>query len=54
MSKCTFGKEYVEYLTHIIFKWWLRVDPNNIKEIKERIKPANISRLRWLLALNLY
>ena len=33
MSKCTFGKEEVSYLDHIISKEGVKVDPEKIKSI---------------------
>ena len=51
MSKCTFGKEEVDYLGHIISKEWVKVDPSKIKAITEWPKPDNISRLRGFLGL---
>jgi hypothetical protein len=33
LSKCSFGKEEVEYLGHIIYQEEVKVDPNKIKEI---------------------
>jgi len=53
-SKCTFGKEEVEYLRHIISKEGVKVDPNKIKAIKEWPKPINISKLRGFLELTRY
>ena len=50
-SKCTFGKEEVEYLRHIISKEGVKVDPNKIKAIKECPNPDNISKLRGFLGL---
>jgi hypothetical protein len=51
MSKCTFGKEEVEYLGHIISKKGVKVDPKKIMEITEWPKPKNISKLRGFLGL---
>ena len=53
-SKCTFGKEEVEYLGHIISHEGVKVDPNKIKPIKEWTKPVNISKLRGFLGLTGY
>ena len=54
MSKCTFGKEEVEYLGHIISKEGVKVDPNKIKAIIEWPKPDNISKFRFFLGLTGY
>ena len=51
MSKCTFGKEELEYLGHIISKEEVKVDPNKIKAIKEWLRPTNITKLRNFLGL---
>jgi hypothetical protein len=51
MSKCTFGKEEVEYLGHIISKKGVKVDPKKIRAITEWPKPKNISKLRGFLGL---
>ena len=48
MSKCTFGKEEVDYLGHIISKGF-KVDPIKIKAITEWPQPDNILKLRWVL-----
>jgi hypothetical protein len=49
ISKCTFGKEEVEYLSHVISKEGFKVDPSKIKAIMEWPKPNNISKLRGFL-----
>jgi hypothetical protein len=51
MSKCTFGKEEVEYLGHIISKKGVKVDPKKIRAITKWPKPKNISKLRGFLGL---
>ena len=53
MSKCTFGKEEVDYLGHIISKG-VKVVPNKIKAITEWPQPVNISKLRGFLGLTGY
>jgi len=50
LSKCSFGKEEVEYLGHIISQG-VKVDPSKIKTIIEWPKPNNISKLRGYLGL---
>jgi hypothetical protein len=50
ISKCSFGKEEVEYLGHIISQG-VKVDPSKIKAITEWPKPNNISKLRGFLRL---
>ena len=54
MSKCTFGKEDVNYLGCIISKEVVKVDPSKIKEITEWPQPDNISKLRGFLGLTGY
>jgi hypothetical protein len=54
MSKCTFGKEEVEYHGHIISKDGVKVDPKKIKAIIEWPKPKSISKLRGFLGLVRY
>jgi hypothetical protein len=51
MSKCTFGKEQVEYLGHIISKKGVKVDPKKTRAITEWPKPKNISKLKGFLGL---
>ena len=51
MSKCTFGKEEVDYLGHIISKGGVKVDPSKIKAITEWPQPDTISKLRGFLGL---
>ena len=50
-SKCTFGKEEVDYLGHKISKEGVQVDPSKMKAIMEWPKPDNISKLRVFLGL---
>ena len=51
ISKCTFGREEVEYLGHVISKEGVNVDPSKIKEIIKWPKSNNISQLRGFLGL---
>lgn len=53
-SKCTFGKEGVEYLGDIISKEGVKVDLNKIKAISEWSKRVNIAKLRGFLGLTGY
>ena len=54
ISKCSFGKEEVEYLGHVISKEGVKVDSNKIKSITEWPKPKNISKLGGFLGLTSY
>jgi hypothetical protein len=54
LSKCSFGKEEVEYLGHVISQEGVKVDPEKIKAITEWPKPKNISKLRGFLGLTGY
>ena len=54
ISKCTFGKEEVDNIHHIISKEGIKVDPRKIKEITEWPKPYNISKLKVFLGLTGY
>ena len=54
MSKCTFGKEEVSYLSHVISKEGVKVDLEKIKSITEWPKLTNISKLRGFLGLTRY
>ena len=54
MSKCTFGKEEVSYLGHVISKEGVKVDLEKIKSIKEWHNLTNISKLREFLGLTVY
>jgi hypothetical protein len=51
MSKCAFGKEEVEYPSHVISKKGVKVDPKKIKAITEWLRPKSISKLRGFLVL---
>jgi hypothetical protein len=54
LSKCSFGKEEVEYLGHVISQEGVKVDLEKIKAITEWPKPKNISKLRGFLGLTGY
>ena len=53
-SKCTFGKEEVEYRRLIISHEGVKVDLNKIKAIKEWTKPVTISKLKGFVGLTGY
>ena len=53
-SKCTFGKEEVDYLGHKILKEGVKADLSKINTIMEWPKPGNISKLRGFLGLTGY
>ena len=52
--KCTFGKQEVEYLGHIISKERVKVDPKKIQAINECPQLRNVSTLRRFLGLTGY
>jgi hypothetical protein len=54
LSICSFGKEEVEYLGHVISREGVKVDPEKNKAITEWTKPKNISKLRGFLGLTGY
>ena len=54
MFKCTFGKEQVSYLGHVISKEGVKVDLEKIKFITECPNTTNISKLRGFLGLTGY
>jgi hypothetical protein len=49
MSKCKFSCREVEYLDHIIYREWLKIDPKNIKAIVRWPIPNKIKSLRRFL-----
>jgi hypothetical protein len=51
MTKSTFVKEEVEYLSHVISKEGVKVDPRKIKAIMEWPKPNNRLKLRRFIGL---
>lgn len=54
MLKCTFGREEVNYLGHMISSKGIKVDPEKIKAISDWPKAINISKLRVFLKLTEY
>ena len=53
-SKCFFGVQEVEYLSHIVSHKGVKVDPNKIKAIKEWKVPTTIKQLQVFLGLTGY
>lgn len=53
-SKCTFWKEEIEYLRHIISMDGVKVDRNKLNDIREWTKPVNFSKLTRFLRLTGY
>jgi hypothetical protein len=51
ISKCSFGKQEVEYLGHIVSREGVKVDPQNIQAITKWPIPKNIKSLRGFLGL---
>ena len=46
MSKCSFGKQEVEYLGHIVSQEGVKVEPQKIQDITKWSIPKNIKGLR--------
>jgi hypothetical protein len=53
-SKCSFGKQEVEYLDHIVSRKGFKVDPQKIQDISKWPTPKNIKSLRRFLGLIRY
>ena len=53
-SKCTFGKQEVEYHSHIISNEGVKVEQMKIQVMKEWPQPKNVSKLRVFLGLTGY
>jgi hypothetical protein len=53
-SKCFFGALKVEYLSHIIGKDGVRMDPKKIEAMQDWLCPKNINILRGFLGLTGY
>lgn len=54
MSKCSFGKETVEYLGHIVSKQGVSVDPEKVRVVKEWPTPSSVKELMDFLGLSGY
>jgi hypothetical protein len=54
ISKCSFGKQEVEYLGHSVSRERVKVDPQNIQAITKWPIPKNIKSLRGFLGLTMY
>ena len=50
-SKCSFGKQEVEYLGHIVSREGVKMGPQNIQSITKFPTPKNIKSLRGFLGL---
>ena len=53
-SKCFFGVQEVEYLGHIVSQKGVKVDPNEIKSIKEWKVPTTIKQFQGFFRLTGY
>ena len=54
MSKCSFAKEEIEYLGHIISKDGVATDPQKLSIIANWPSPQTITQLRAFLGLTGY
>ncbi|TYK18318.1 ty3-gypsy retroelement transposase [Cucumis melo var. makuwa] len=54
LAKCSFAKERVGYLGHIISEKGVEVDPEKIRAIKEWPTPTNMREVRGFLGLTRY
>nr|MDZ8003588.1 RNase H-like domain-containing protein [Nostoc sp. DedSLP05] len=54
LSKCSFGKETLEYLGHIIGREGLRIDSSKVQAIIDWPIPKNVSKLRGFLGMTGY
>ncbi|KAL4278692.1 hypothetical protein GQ457_03G025630 [Hibiscus cannabinus] len=53
-SKCTFGKETVEYLGHVVSREGLAVDPSKVSAIRDWPIPTNVKGVRGFLGITGY
>uniref|UniRef100_A0A8R7PAR9 Reverse transcriptase domain-containing protein n=1 Tax=Triticum urartu TaxID=4572 RepID=A0A8R7PAR9_TRIUA len=54
MSKCTFAKNQVHYLGHVISEQGVSTDPGKIKDVLDWLEPDNATKLRGFLGLTGY
>ncbi len=54
MSKCSFGMEEVEYLSHIVGREGVKVDPKKIQAMQDWPQPKTLKSLRGFLGLTGY
>lgn len=50
-NKCSFGKEEVEYLGHIISREGVVVDPAKVQSVMDWPTPTNVKGVRGFLGL---
>ena len=53
-SKCDFYKAQIQYLSHIISKTGIDVDPKNIRAIEDWPTPTSVTDIRCFLGLTGY
>jgi hypothetical protein len=51
LSKCSIYQNKIHYLEHIISKYGIAVDPENIETIREWSMPKNVIEVRSLMGL---
>jgi hypothetical protein len=51
LSKCSFYQKQIRYLGHIISKYGIAVDPENIEAIRKWLEPKNVTECRSFMGL---
>lgn len=53
-DKCSFGKQEIDYLGHIISRKGVAVDPNKVHSVLKWLSPTNVKGVRGFLELTRY